>query len=374
MAPRDQLVPRIAVTVEALWHRVPGGTGRAVDRLVHNLAAVDRFDLVGIAARHGKEEREQIELPIPVEFHRLPRPLLYDLWHLANRPRVEPLTGPVDLIWASALAVPPASVPTVVTVHDIDFLRHPETLNRRGRWFHPQAWAAARDRAARLVCPSKTVAADLIDQGINPDRVSIVGLGVDGVDVSPDDVVRVRALHGLDGPFVLWVGALEPRKNLPRLIAAMRSVPNVPLVLVGPDGWVIDGDDVLAPLGERARRLGRVPDRDLPALYKAATVFALPSLAEGFGLPVLEAMSQGTPVVTSTGTATEEVAGQAAVLVDPTDVEAIAGALNRLLTDPARRRRVGVAGQKRAATRTWADSASGYCRVFEEVLAERPRR
>ena len=172
----------------------------------------------------------------------------------------------------------------------------------------------------------------------------------------------------LPDEFVLWVGTIEPRKNLRNLVTAMTRVPDVALVIAGPDGWVVDDIDLLAPLGSRAVRVGRVSEADLSALYAAASVFVLPSLAEGFGLPVLEAMAQGTPVVTSAGTATEEVAGGAAVLVDPRDPDAIAAGVRSILDDASLASRLAAAGPRRARERTWKATGEGYAAAFDDVL------
>jgi glycosyltransferase involved in cell wall biosynthesis len=186
------------------------------------------------------------------------------------------------------------------------------------------------------------------------------------VAVTAADVERVRAAHGVPERYVLFVGTVEPRKNLARLARAWRASvgPDVPLVLVGPAGW---GEG--APTGDGVLSIGVVSASDRDALYAGASVVAYPSLREGFGLPVLEAMAQGAPVVTSSGTATAEVAGDAAVLVDPLDERAIGDALARLLGDPDGARTLGEAGRARAATFTWDRCAAGYAAAYREVVA-----
>ncbi|MDA3038136.1 MAG: glycosyltransferase family 1 protein [Actinomycetota bacterium] len=362
------MIPRVAVTAEPFWHKVPGGTARAILRIAEALLDDGRFEIAGVAARHSKSALAAVELPFPVHHYSVPRPALYESWHRLGLFPVEQVLGPVDLIWAAAMAVPPASSPLVVSVHDLDFLEHPERLSARGRRFFPKAWQAARERADLLVCPTELVAEDIVGRGIDRDRVRVTPLGVELVDVTAEQVAEVRARLALPEEFVLWVGTIEPRKNLRNLVAAMSRLPDIPLVVAGPDGWVIDDADLLVPLGSRAVRVGRVAETDLHALYAAASVFAFPSLAEGFGLPVLEAMAQGTPVVTSAGTATEEVAGGAAVLVDPHDPEAIAAGVRSILDDDDLASRLRLAGPRRAAERTWASTAAGYAAAFDDVL------
>ncbi len=356
--------PRLGVIAESAWHRVPGGTHRAFAATLDALVGLDRFRVTGIAAAH----RERRDLPIPVRHHRLPRPALYEAWHHLGRPSVA--GGPYDVIWSPAVVVPPRSAsstdaPMVVTVHDVDFLDHPEYLSRRGRWFHPKAFAVACERADRLVVPSSVVADAVVGHGADPARVRVVPWGVDPIEPEAEPG---RLPAGLPSRFVLWVGTVEPRKNLGRLVEAMAHN-GVDLVVVGPDGWELDGRDVLAPLGDRVHRLGFVDDAELRALYAAATVFVFPSLAEGFGLPVLEAMAAGTPVVTSAGTATEEVAAGAARLVDPTDVASIAAAIEEVVGDDEVRASLVSAGSARAASATWGATAEGYARVFEELVS-----
>jgi glycosyltransferase involved in cell wall biosynthesis len=169
---------------------------------------------------------------------------------------------------------------------------------------------------------------------------------------------------------VLWVGTVEPRKNLPTLLEAFRRLPDdVTLVLAGPEGWQEDLADHRAGLEERIRTPGFVDAGDLAALYAGADVFCYPSLLEGFGMPVLEAMAQGAPVVTSAGTATAEVAGDAGLLVEPTDPEALAAALGAVLDDEALAARLRSAGLARAATYTWERTARLTVAAYREVVA-----
>lgn len=360
--------PRVAVTVEQFWHAVPGGTVRATRGVLGGLQEVGGFELVGVSARHSRVDIERERSPIDVQSFSIPRPALYEAWHRLGVFPVERLVGPVDLIWAAAMVVPPNTAPTVVTVNDLDFLHHPERLSQRGRSFFPRAWQVTKERGTLLVAPTQMVADDLVSHGADVERVRVVPLGVDLVDVDPSARDDVRRRHGLPESFALFVGTIEPRKNLGRIVEAVARIADLPLVVVGPDGWVVEGHDLLGPLGDRAFRLGRVSELDLHALYAAAEVFLLPSLAEGFGLPVLEAMAQGTPVVTSSGTATEEVAGGAAVLVDPFDVSSIEAGIRSILESEDVASDLQVAGRERARTQTWRQSGSGYRDVFNEAL------
>ncbi|MGH2997181.1 MAG: glycosyltransferase family 4 protein, partial [Gaiellaceae bacterium] len=298
-----------------------------------------------------------------------PRAVLYETWHLLGRPRVERATGPVDVIHATGLAMPPRSAPLVATIHDLSFLVYPGHFSRAGRRFFRQALGRARERADLVLCSSEATLEHCAAVGFDRARLRHVPLGVRAPFVLPAEVEAVRAKYGLERPYVLWTGTVEPRKNLPRLLRAFESVGGeVDLVLVGPRGW---NEELEA--GPRVRVLGFVPYADLGALYAGAEVFCFPSLMEGFGFPVLEAMAQGTPVVTSAGTSTEELARGAAVLVDPQDHRSIGNGIERVLREPALARELREAGPRRAAEYTWARSAELVAAAYEEVRS-RPAR
>jgi glycosyltransferase involved in cell wall biosynthesis len=361
---------RVGVPVEQFWHRVPGGTARATGETLRALAALAGIDTRLVAAWHRPAKRHPVGVDGlgPVGFVPLPRPLLYEAWLRFGQPRVEPWTGPVDVVWAAAMVAPPSSSPLVATVHDLGFLDNPERNSRRGRAFFPRAWRAVVDRAELVVCPSQAVADDCRRHGLAADGLRVVSWGVNPPPAASEQVEVTRSRFGLPPEFALWVGTLEPRKNLPRLVEAVARIPALHLAVVGPAGWSVDGFDVLAPLADRAHRLGPVSDHDLSALYRAASVFVFPSLLEGFGLPVLEAMAHGTPVVTSAGTATAEVAGGAARLVDPSDPVALAQALEAALGDHQTTARLVVRGLERAAELSWSATAHGYAAVFAEAV------
>ena len=335
---------RVAYTLEQCWHDVPGGSAVAALEVYHRVRARGDVDLVGVAGRHRVAPVPPYRPEGAIRSLPLARPWLYEAWNALERPRVEATTGPID-VCHSTVALPAATRrPHVVTVHDVAFVHAPERFSRHGARVMRRGLDRCR-RADLLLCPSRATADDLADLGFDPGRVQVVPWGVDRVDVPAAEVARVRRAHHLPAEFALFVGTLEPRKNLHRLAAAMRRVPDLPLVVAGADGW---GDAV--PDSGAVQFLGFVPQPDLRPLMQAATVFAYPSLAEGFGLPILEAMAQGTPVVTSRGSSTEEVAGGAAALADPADPEAIAEAVRSVVAD---REHWSAAARRRAAQCTW---------------------
>ena len=364
---------RVAVTVEQCWHRVPGGTAVATIGLLRALAAHDDVETVGVAAWHRRVPDGEWRPPIPVAHLPLPRAALYETWHapLLRFPKVERATGAVDVVHATAIAYPPADAPVVVTVHDLAFLHDPRRATRHGMRFFRRGTELALASSSLVACPSQASADHCVQIGFAPERVRVIPWGVEVEAVDEARVATARDAFGLGKRYVLFSGTVEPRKNLPRLLAAFADLRDrdAQLVLTGATGWNEDIGGALARLGDRVRPLGFVDRRDLDALVAGASVFAYPSLEEGFGLPVLEAMAHGAPVVTSSGTATAEVGGDVAVLVDPTDVGALTEAIDALLADPDERERRRAAGIARAATFTWQRAAESYVQLYRDALA-----
>ena len=297
--------------------------------------------------------------------------MLYDSWHRLQAPSVQRLVGRVDVVHATGGAVPPAGrARLVATVNDLAFLSRPEWFTGRGVRFATRGFELARARAAMVIAPSRTTADDLALNGVEPERIRIAPLAATAAAPEPEEIDAVRARHQLPEVFALWVGTAEPRKNLAGLLRATeRTETDVPLVLAGPDGWGVDADTLVAEAACDVVRLGFVPQRELPALYAAARVFVYPSLMEGFGLPVLEAMAQGTPVVTSAGTATEEVCADPASVVDPTDFEALAAAIDAVVGDDAEHARRSAAARDRASQFTWGATAAQVHAAYSEACS-----
>jgi len=367
----ERVPVRVALTLEQLWHRVPGGSATSILGLAQALADRRDVEVVGVAARHRGPPAAPFHPPVPVRRMPLPRLALYETWHALRRPLVEAATGPVDLVHATAVAVPGASAPLVVTVHDLAFLASPGQATRHGLRFFRRGIELTRRHARLVLVPSEATARECTDAGIGRDRLRVVPWGVDATAVGNDAVAAVRQRHRLDRPYVLFCGTIEPRKNLPRVVEAVARLDrsDIELILVGPEGWNEDLTRLLARLPGRARSLGFLPQDDLAPLYAGAAAVAYPSLREGFGLPVLEAMAQGAAVVTSLGTATEEVAGDAAVLVDPTSVASIAEGLDGVLGDPDRAVDLRRRARARAATFTWERTAELTVVAYRDALA-----
>lgn len=357
---------RVAYTLEQCWHRVPGGTASSALGAARALSARDDVELYGVSAWHRNDPQPPWVPPIPVRRIALPRPLLYETWHRLRLPRVP---GRPDVIHATGMAIPGKSAPLAVTVHDLAFLTTTGLGTAHGQRFFERSWELTLRDADLVLTPSQATKRDCVAHGFPEARVRVVPWGVD----LPVRASRVdgRAKHGLAERFVLAVGTIEPRKNLPALLQAFQRLDDhrVQLVIAGPEGW----NESLAPhIGsarDRVRLLGFLPEAELHSLYSQATVFCYPSRQEGFGIPVLEAMAHGAAVVTSRGTSTEEVAGDAALLIDPDSVDDIAQAVERLLTDRELAARLGAAARARAADFSWARTAELTTAAYREVSA-----
>jgi len=326
-------------------------------------SADERLELIELdTARAGAARVAWTQGPLPWRLRRA-RP---DVVHLTGYPA--PVLG---------------DHPTVLTLHDLSLLRDPSTHPRRRVMAMTPLLRAAARGACRVIVPSCATADDAQQLlGLDPDRVHVIHEAASARFrriTDPETLLQVARHHGLRPGFLLAIGTLEPRKNLIALVSAWMRLRaggwDGQLVVAGAEGWGTPALDASLPDPAAARdlrRLGRVPDADLPVLLSLAGAFAYPSLLEGFGLPVVEALACGVPTVTSDRGAMAEVAGDAAILVDPTDVRALAAALERALTPGAERDRLAAAGPARAATFDWNTAARATARVYR-LVAEEPR-
>lgn len=288
------------------------------------------------------------------------------LWEQLLLPRE---LHPHQFLWSPANTGPLAVSRQAVTIHDLSVLDHPE-------WFAPsfRLWylflLPRLARTARIVLTVSEHSRRSIIRRFGLPEESVIAIP-DGVNLRhfhPCDPSAVRAKYELAGQYVLFVGSIDPRKNLERLLQAwirLADFKNIELVIVGSPGRIFRPVS-MGGSTRRTRFLGYVPDEDLPGLYSGATFFIMPSLFEGFGLTVLEAMACGAPVITSYAGALPEVAGDAAVQVDPTSVEGMAEAMRTLLMDEGLRYRLGKKGMARAGLFPWEGSAQ---RIWEVLVS-----
>jgi len=358
---------RVAMTVEQCWQPVPGGSGTYIRELCREYAGLPDLTVTGLTAWHGRSALTDGDPGLPLRRSALPRRALYESWSRTRLPRAG---RGQDVVHATTWAVPGSSRPVVVTVHDLAFVHDPGHFTPRGVRFFTRALEITRAEAAAVIVPSVATRTDCAAAGIAEERVHVVPHGVRPPTTTPAEVASFRERFGLRRPYVLWAGTREPRKNLPTLVAAFSRVlaagADLDLVLVGPEGWGPERDRLAGSQADRVHVLGRLSAADLDAAYAGAHVFCYPSLREGYGLPVSEAMAHGVPVVTSRGTATEEVAGGAGVLVDPQDDADVARGLLEA-DDPVRNPALRRASADRAAELSWAVTARRTLEVLRSV-------
>ncbi len=337
-------------------------------------------DVVMFHAAHGRVPPSIAELPMERRQLGLERDALHRSWREVSRPVPQSVCGALDVVHAPGPAVPPrGGAQLVVTIHDLAALRFPDRYPREARVTLKRGALLAAREAALIICPSWSTAVDveaLLD--VEPSRLRVVPHGVrHAVDGALGEAATSEELarHDVERPYVLWIGTQEQRKNVQAVLDAFARVgrrrPELGLVLHGPNGWL--GNEVAEGLERRgiADRTvvseGRLSHSALTALYTGAEVFVYPSLYEGFGLPVLEAMACGTPVVTSDQSALPECVGDAGLLVDPLDHDALADAIERVLGDPRLAAELGDAGMLRASSFTWSETARKTWAVYEEL-------
>lgn len=344
--------------------------------LAHGLQAEARHERLFLYAK----EPPPPDLPLgqAMQWRTMPAPL----WLPLAVPRIL-RAGRIDLFHGTNHMAPPlTNVPTVITIHDLSLLTLPEHHTWRNRLLTIPQMLLSMRHAARLIADSKATAADVARlPGIDPARIRVIPLApARGLAPAAPDVVRdlSRRLELPEG-FFLYLGALEPRKNVVTLVRAIGRLradgeDHACLVIAGAEGW--RNDDVHAEvrwlgLDGAVRFRGYVASADLPALYGAATAFVYPSLFEGFGLPPLEAMTCGTPVICSNTSSLPEVVGDAAIQVDPRSVDDLAAALRRVLHDESLRADLRTRGLARARQFSWERTARATLDVYHEVAAER---
>jgi len=374
---------RIAVDIEP-FYRNRAGVGRYVEGVLAGLCRLpedDDYTLFRSGTYAGEESvsglpRDRVTdrvLPMSHGTCRL-------RWLLLGRPHVEKYIGMHDVFLSPGLSVFPTRGRLVVVIFDMVWLKFPQFYPKRSVWMRRLDLRRIVKKAAAIVTISEASRRDILEAtGFDEDRVRVVYLGVDArlrAIPSEEEVSRVLARLGLTRRYVLAIaGDNSPKKNLDNLVRAMAMLPDaladVTLVNVGQPRYDLGALEALiasSRMGARVRFLGRVTDDDLRMLYAGARLTAYPSFYEGFGFPIVESMSLGTPVVTSDVSSMPEVAGDAALLVDPHDPGGLSAAIASLLTDDARRASLVAKGRERAKRFTWERCARETRDVFAELV------
>ncbi|HEY1593547.1 MAG TPA: glycosyltransferase family 1 protein [Solirubrobacteraceae bacterium] len=354
--------PRVAFDVTPV---ISGRTGIA--RYVTQLGAALERD--GAALRRFAVGRRSFALPPGSRHIRVPTRIVERWWRSARWPPIERLVGGAELVHATGLLVPRTRLPLVATVHDVAAVRHPE-LHPVRHVEQQRAQLELLDSASVIVAVSQATADDLIHLGVAPERVVVARLGV-----TPLPAPEASPLGSAPaGGYLLTVGETSPRKGYPLLLEALSAVrTSVELVIAGPPAG--DEERINTLIGElglasRVHRVGAVTDGGLARLYGDATALCFPSVAEGFGLPVLEAMAAGLPVLAREIPVARELAGDTALLVAGDDPQAWTHAIERVVSEPALRQSMASAGRDRAAEFTWQRTAAATLEAYRLALGE----
>ena len=386
---------RIAIDITSAVTQ-SAGIGRYTRELVRALFKLNAAHTYTLFYASEKRVTLPIDpLPRGVRLRHLPfhDKWLARVWHKLQIPiPVEWIIGPVDLFHSPDFTLPPTRprARTLLTVHDLSFIRDPDSAVASLRRYLNRAVPRSVARADRVLADSQATKDDLVALfGAPPDKITVLLSGVDARFKpirDPAALATVRAKYDLgSGPLILAVGTVQPRKNYVRLIQAFAQVVgqwwqvepkwmgDVNLVIGGGKGWLFDAifaEVMRLGLEGRVKFTGFVDEADLPVLYSAAAVFAYVSLYEGFGLPALEAMACGVPVIGSNVSSIPEVVGDAGLLVDPLDVDAITAGLIGLLKDASARDAFMRAGIRRAARFTWESAARQLLSIYEAITSQ----
>ncbi|MBI3764639.1 MAG: glycosyltransferase family 4 protein [Chloroflexi bacterium] len=355
-----------------LTYYTGGGIGNYIRHLAAELPALDPANDYFIL--HSRKARESLPMPPNAarvncwtpSHHRYERAALaVELWPLGLDLLHSPdFVPPLDGRWRS-----------LITVHDLTFLRYPQFLTPDSRRYYNEQIKAAVRRADAISADSFATRDDIVNLlGVPAEKIAVVHLAPDAAfaPVTAEAVATSLARHNLPRDYILFVGTLEPRKNVDGLLRAYATLPDAPpLALAGRPGWLFDETQTLISnlhLTDRVCLLQDFPSSDLPALYSGASVFILPSHYEGFGLPVLEAMACGTPTIIADRASLPEIAGDAALRIDPDDPASIANAIHTALTDSALRQSLVALGFEQVKRFSWRKTAEETMAVYRATL------
>ena len=371
--------PRLDVAFDATpLLGAKAGVGAFCTGALPALAAVDGLSVRAFAVSWRRRGRIVEHLPPGVAVVDRPMPArpVHRAWRRTSLPPIEWFTGPVDVVHGTNFIVPPARrAARVVTVHDLTTVRFPEMCDDYTQTFPPLVRRAIR-QGAWVHTPSAFVREEVVELlGAAPERVRAVHHGVPPLDAGGADSAEVDGPVP-DGPYVLALGTVEPRKDVATLVRAFDKVADrhrdLSLVVAGRAGWGMERFEAAvaaSPWRDRLVRLGYVSQSHRSRLLREATLFAFPSVYEGFGFPPLEAMVAGVPVVATTAGALPEVVGDGAELVDPGDADALAAAIDRLLADDGARADLVARGRRRVRAFSWEECGAGLAALYRDASA-----
>lgn len=377
---------RVGFDIGPITH-ARSGVGNYCLHLLRALLELEGLDVSGFAASARKLDLGALGRPLRHRHLPIPTRAMYKVWSTLGMPAVDSMLGGVDVYHATNYFLPPVRRATrVLTIHDVGFKRHPELCSPKIVGPFASKVADFAREADAVIADSESTRRDIISTlGVDADRVHTVHLAPERSmsGISRDDAVAtVRSALSIATPYVLFVGTIEPRKNVVGLLKAFRMIQEPfphRLVIVGARGWISHdeyermlGLDAAAnaisdKLRNRVDLPGFVSQSNLPALYSAADAFIFPSFYEGFGLPVLEAMACGCPVITANNSSLPEVGGDAAEYCDANDIDSIADAMRRVLSDSALRERMRERGFAQAAKFSWKKTAEQTAAVYRSV-------
>jgi glycosyltransferase involved in cell wall biosynthesis len=376
---------KIGVDCSSVLHEKTG-VGNYVHNLLLNLAKIDTINnymLFFQSLRHLDNEKITCYAFThkKIVAIRAPKPLLDFFWYKLKFPSIELLTGKVDIFHSNFYPPLIKKGKSIVTIYDMSFFAYSALQTKAVQGFRNKVLESYH-RASKIITISnfsKTEILKFLD--IPEEKIEVIypGVTVNEPKYSNSDEEKLLSKYQLSGSYILFVGTIEPRKNIDVLLKAFEILlqkhkDRYELVIVGRLGWKYE--EFLRKLRSsraqsRIRMLGYVPDNDLPFIYKHASLFVYPSIYEGFGLPVLEAMANEVPVITSNLSSLPEVAGDAALLVNPHDEEQIAEMIDKVLSDSELRRQLIKRGRERVKKFSWMETAKQTLKLYEEVYNEK---
>lgn len=363
------------------------GVGSYTLNLIKNIGTLDHKNSYILFSNSFKDRISLESLHLPLNFnlkdYRVPNRILRGLWNYFSYPPIESFIGDVDIFHSPhSIPIPARKAKLIVTIHDLFFLKHPDMVDWNVRKDHKRLTNAYLSKVRKIITVSNNSKKDILELlDVNPNIITVIYEGVDNIFRVINDrayLDNIRKKYKLPHEFILFIGTVSPRKNPNGIIKAIsilrkRGLKDIFLIMIGPKGWRADETFRLISennLDESVKHLGYVPYEDMPYIYNISRLLVYPSLYEGFGLPPLEAMACGIPVISSNISSMPEILGDSALLVDPYNPHEIADSIERLLYDESLRNTFIEKGQERTHLYSWENTAKKVLEVYNEVVKE----